>query len=310
MRRVLGAGVAVLLAVAAFAPAAFGAREVGAPCTANDTVGATLLASATPIGPADPVLAGERFGVITAWKVEVGPGLPALEQHLQIFLPFPGEGEFARVPLSATETLRPGLNSFATRLPVGHEYVVGLYGPGGTLACENQPGAVSSVYEGETPQQPVRFTTVSGLGVPVTVIVEPDADMDGYGDETQDRCPAHHLYQGACPVARVSVADVEKTRRAILVRVRSSSHASLRAVGRVSWGGHAVRFGGGETKHVTVRHDVLFRLLLPKAVRRHLAELPPRQALQAHLRVRSTDLGGRVKERPFTVRLPGRRKAR
>jgi hypothetical protein len=33
------------------------------------------------------------------------------------------------------------------------------------------------------------------------VTVEADADRDGYGDETQDRCPTNSSIQGACPVA-------------------------------------------------------------------------------------------------------------
>ena len=32
--------------------------------------------------------------------------------------------------------------------------------------------------------------------------VEPDADGDGFGDETQDQCPSDKATHGACAVAR------------------------------------------------------------------------------------------------------------
>jgi hypothetical protein len=34
--------------------------------------------------------------------------------------------------------------------------------------------------------------------------IEPDADADGFGDETQDLCPTDASTQGACPVAPVA----------------------------------------------------------------------------------------------------------
>ena len=35
----------------------------------------------------------------------------------------------------------------------------------------------------------------------ISANVEPDADSDGYGDETEDGCPSNAATQGACPVA-------------------------------------------------------------------------------------------------------------
>jgi hypothetical protein len=35
--------------------------------------------------------------------------------------------------------------------------------------------------------------------VNVSATIEPDADRDGYGDETQDRCPTDPSTQGPCP---------------------------------------------------------------------------------------------------------------
>jgi hypothetical protein len=34
----------------------------------------------------------------------------------------------------------------------------------------------------------------------LSATLEPDADHDGFGDETQDQCPTNASTQGACPV--------------------------------------------------------------------------------------------------------------
>jgi hypothetical protein len=38
-----------------------------------------------------------------------------------------------------------------------------------------------------------------GLRVNAQAVVEPDADADGFGDETQDQCPTNADTTGACP---------------------------------------------------------------------------------------------------------------
>jgi hypothetical protein len=35
--------------------------------------------------------------------------------------------------------------------------------------------------------------------VNISVVLEPDADHDGFGDETQDQCPTNATTQGPCP---------------------------------------------------------------------------------------------------------------
>jgi hypothetical protein len=40
---------------------------------------------------------------------------------------------------------------------------------------------------------------MGGFEVFMQAIVEPDADNDGFGDETQDLCPSNATIQGACP---------------------------------------------------------------------------------------------------------------
>ena len=43
------------------------------------------------------------------------------------------------------------------------------------------------------------FARTPDLQLNVSAILEPDADGDGFGDETQDQCPTDASTQGPCP---------------------------------------------------------------------------------------------------------------
>ena len=45
------------------------------------------------------------------------------------------------------------------------------------------------------------------------VFVEPDADHDGFGDETQDQCPTNASTQGTCPAAPVTPVTTVKKKK-------------------------------------------------------------------------------------------------
>jgi hypothetical protein len=48
--------------------------------------------------------------------------------------------------------------------------------------------------------------------VNASAVIEPDADRDGFGDETQDRWPASAAAQGRCP-AKASKKKCKKGKR-------------------------------------------------------------------------------------------------
>jgi len=50
-------------------------------------------------------------------------------------------------------------------------------------------------------------TSYPGLRLPISVQVEPDADADGWGDLTQDRCPGAYGSDEGCPVADLSISQ-------------------------------------------------------------------------------------------------------
>jgi hypothetical protein len=52
--------------------------------------------------------------------------------------------------------------------------------------------------------------------------VEPDADRDGFGDETQDQCPSEAATQGACVKPAGTAKKCKKKKRKKGKRARAS----------------------------------------------------------------------------------------
>jgi hypothetical protein len=313
--RKLGSLIAVALtALALTAPAAPAAQSAGWSCVANDMApNWTLLASGGSPIPFMHVIPPEGPKVITAWKVTVGPGLGPIRQRLEAWAPQNEQYEFKKLGESALETLVEGVNSFPTRIPVSEGNSVGLYGPEGTLLCDEE-GAISWRYEGSAASGEVKpFKTVVKVGTPIVVTVEDDRDNDGYGDESQDGCPVSAAIQTACPVLSLTMRRTAKP-RAILVKVTTTNEATAQIFGQAGWqvkqpGGVKRRIVGlsaGSPRSVGAGTTSIFRLPLSKAIQRRLERLTPKQSLRANLTVSVTDVFGATIQQRLIVRLRGR----
>lgn len=327
-------GISILVSLTALlltASTASAATEVGWDCTANDTeAGWTVLAASSSNLPMADYVPPEGPKVITGWRVKVGPGLGPLPQRLEVFEIKNEEHEFEKIGESATETLVEGGNSFATRIPADEGDSVGLYGPNGTLICR-EAGAVSRLFEGSVASGEIKpFTTIKDgvpleVGTPLVVTVEDDRDGDGYGDETQDRCPQSAFLQTDCPLVALSIGKVEVKRRAILIEVGNNTEASVEAQGEASWwvGAKAsdyrsyespqtrkVGLHTGAAKTVLPGTTVVLRVPLPKPVRERLERISPRGWLRTRIDVKGTNLVPYVGTHELKVRLPGRAKLR
>jgi hypothetical protein len=248
-------------------------------------------------------------------KVRVAPGNGPLAQQL-VVVQQTGEESARKVVESGLETVVEGSNEFAARIPVPQFSLIGLDGPAATLFCSEEAlhtaGVVKDPYAiGESRHYEVRVN----FGVPVVAVIEPDRDGDGYGDETQDGCPAVTALQTACPTVTLTRRKAAVGKRAILVQIRVSSEAEVRVFGQVSWqvrqrGGESrgltAGLSAGRTRTVAAGTTTIFRLPLTKPVKRRLERLEPNESLRAQLTARVTDLGGHVAERRFKVRLKGR----
>ena len=314
----------VIVAVALIAPASASAgTEVGSDCLANasekDRVALPFAGTDNPFPLTVPAP-----GVVTRWRMQVGPEPPNyLPQRLIVFRPTGRVGEFLTAAASETALVKAGSNEFRTRIPVRAGDRFGLSGYNGTYLCRGVVGDTSGLSKGEARVGKSRiFSAEAALGTPVSAIVEPDVDGDGFGDERQDKCPQSAAYhRDACSAVKLRVR-AKARKHSILVRVRADMEISLQVFGQVGWGfkakgkrapGHAkptrlIVGLGGATKHLLPGRAVSFRLALPRSVTRRLGRITPRESLKAEVTARATDLEGALAERLTIVRLKGRQR--
>jgi len=61
----------------------------------------------------------------------------------------------------------------------------------------------------------------------VAAVIEPDADKDGFGDETQDQCPSQATTQGACDVTAPGVTGLGVKGKKVSYTLSEAASASL-----------------------------------------------------------------------------------
>lgn len=302
--------VSSLAALLLVAPAASASSEAGWNCTATGSKpGVTLLATPWPDYPVSP-LVKEFPGVIVGFALRVGPGLGPIAQQLGVFRPS-SAGQYTKVAESAVEVFPDGFTQYPARIPVQRGDFLGLYGPVATLYCGEGPGALfeGAIAVGETKP----FVNEDAAKSPVSAVVEPDLDGDGYGDQSQDGCPISPMIQTDCPIPALTVGKVSVKKRAILIEASNNTEASFQAIADVRWRKKPkgptviVGFRSQGPTHAAGGIPVQLRLPLPKAVRERLAKLPPRRFLRARIDVRATNLVPYVGTKEIKVKLPGRK---
>ena len=97
-----------------------------------------------------------------------------------------------------------GVATFPTRQPINAGDHVGIeVGPSSKVSSSApSPAGASAAVWPATPDGSAAAPLVTGDAVfAYNADVEPDADGDGFGDETQDQCPANASTPGPCPPA-------------------------------------------------------------------------------------------------------------
>jgi hypothetical protein len=176
------------------AAGASAATEAGSRCQGN-APGGNLTAISVANAPGSPIPATIPVGgVITRWTYNTVPLPPGTySTALKIFRRTGGPEQFQVIADSGFASLSGGLNTFSTRIPVQAGDLVGSFGqqmgsPFTIICSTGTPGDKAAVIEGNPPvgSTATALGEPEGLQVPITVSVEPDADNDGFGDETQD----------------------------------------------------------------------------------------------------------------------------
>jgi hypothetical protein len=204
----LSAGALALVAPAmASAAVTIGADLTNIPHSQNTcsgpTPGTTASCELVPLSEGGVSQVAPTDGVITRWRVVGGSG----PMKLRVVRP-QGGGSYLFVSSSPVESpATTGLQTFNTSQPIQAGDYIGLelesasatlgvdqehQAPIGTSAAPF-PGPIADGATG-TPE----MVAEQARGY-LNADVEPDADHDGFGDETQDQCPTNAAVQGACP---------------------------------------------------------------------------------------------------------------
>jgi len=302
----------VALALFAAQPAA-AATQVGNQCVGNSSAeNATILSTAN--GPGNPFPATiPSSGVVTRWTFNIVP-IPAgiLSQTLKIFRPTGAPSQFQVVGESSPGSIAGGLNTFSTRIPVQAGDYLGTSGTATgkvvTVYCETpNPGDRVGVFPGN----PTTGGTVSSIGEegelqnPITLTVEADADNDGFGDETQDKCPQSAVSQGDCPTVAVDAASVIKRKGSVVVLLTTTASAPVKVAGTVNLGKGKKAKLGSKAQTVVPGKVSRFTLKFPKKLKKRLEELSRKQSLRLNITATATDLIGRVTTDKLKTRLKG-----
>lgn len=219
----MGRIVAVLatgVAVGAFAPGAAAAVVIGDvdPNSGSNCSGPTAMVQSTPA--AGKTYTSPVDGVITSFRFQ-GPGsIPPPSETKLLVLEQLSPTDYRVVAASQFESVLGFLVSRATRVPIATGQMIGSYGHSCFTDTPSNGGmfrqaqfvpepAVGSVqtYGGINPGRMILEATI-----------EPDADGDGFGDETQDQCPTEPSLQEApcdrvAPNATITKQPKDKTKK-------------------------------------------------------------------------------------------------
>jgi hypothetical protein len=302
------------------ATSASAATEAGNRCGANASDGGFFFLSLAN-GPGNPLPAGiPSSGVITRWSFSVAlpfpPGI-ALTESLKVLRPTGAPNQFQVVGESSPQTVSSGSQTFSTRISVRAGDLIGAVaaaeGSTGTVFCKTDvPGDRAAVIPGSASTGSIVTSSeeVEGVQNPIVVFVEPDADNDGFGDETQDQCPQNAAVQVACPVIPVvalSTSAVAK-KGLMTVLITSSTQAPVTVTGTAKLGkGKTAKLNGG-TQIVAPGTIARFTLLFPQKLKNKLKQLSPKQRLTVNVVATAVNSAGQPSTRALKVKLKGQAK--
>jgi hypothetical protein len=310
--RVVSAAVSAAVAISLLGPAAaLGATEFGDNCSGTEPTGAPVTlfeisSTNNPLPTAAPV-----SGVITKMKVNLTPGAPSFPVSLKVLREV--GPNTVQIIGEANGSVAGGASSIDARIPVQTGDRLGFFSPSGfgAVICEEESGSsILGAYEGGgSPGGTATFESgpVPKIRVPVFASIEPDADNDGFGDETQDACPQSVTTQAACPPVTLSTTkQVRKGSVVIVVTTDTAAPVTVKGVVKLGKGKKAKLNGG--TKNLTPGVLGKFTLKFTKKVKRKLAQLSPKKKLTLKATITGTSVSGAVTTKTLKVKLKGQAK--
>jgi hypothetical protein len=204
---------------------AMGATTVGQTAPDAGSVltcgGATLFLTPT-VGAAPDYFVPTGGGVLTSWSVQGPTSLkepPTDDLKLKV-VRSSSANSYVIAAEDIFRSIVPGvLNTFPIRIPVSGGEIIALWVPNGSQPCTffGPPGDVQEYRGGSFAEPAIGATFVTdstdvGRRTNVSAKLEPDADHDGFGDETQDQCLGQAGSSNGClpPPAAAPVQPVAK----------------------------------------------------------------------------------------------------
>ena len=234
------AALAVLATLVVACPAA-AATQVGSPNLSSPSEGDIFCDTFPCALVLDKVDGGDVAtprGVITSWSARKVTGTV----RLAVLRSRPGEFvsdeiHATNIFLSANGTGNGSdtVQSFNTQWPVHDgDYIGAVMQTGSSIGYLAGPG--DQIFEVHDPDgdSNVDSTTPENFEPLISVKVEPDADSDGYGDETQDGCPSNISVQGACPIVSRPTPVVPPVSTAATRKVGLASRSARFTRGKAS----------------------------------------------------------------------------
>jgi Ca2+-binding RTX toxin-like protein len=180
--------------------------NAGSSCAPNITVGQGLTAAGTP---SYTVPAGG--GVIVSWSYAAPAG--ADQVKFKVIRPAGGT-QFTVVGATATQTMTPNrVNTMRTRISVQAGDKIAITALNNNSGCAHSSVAGDSV-EGCVGCDPAQGETYTAMPLSnnfranVAAVIEPDADGDGFGDESQDACTTDPSSDTCAPPTITGIARV------------------------------------------------------------------------------------------------------
>jgi hypothetical protein len=213
------AGMAVFVSVVAPATAS-AATTLGQTFDPTGCSPETYIQTASPMG--GPSYTAPFSGVITRWSYQ-SDSTPPPTVRLKVAQDF-GGGTLKIVGESAIENIAPSnLNTYQSRIPM----------PAGTDLGEfiaNDCSQADPTYTDYYADTDLGVGTTSSafnqenFRQDISAVLEPDADHDGFGDETQDQCPANASTQGPCPKKKCKHKKKHKSGAVIAKKCKKKHH--------------------------------------------------------------------------------------
>ena len=306
-----------LLVISAFAAlgtlgvsSASASVEFGDTCSADESLSAPYTLTTLGAPPAGIALVAPTSGVITKVRMQLGVPLPlAIPEQVKLLRPAGGDNYLVTDQVTVQASTGQTVADARMQVQAGERLAMhglpfsfgGTNYPGFEFFCES-PGSGSVL--GAVVGDVALGTTGTFMGgpegrIPLVAVIEADADHDGYGDETQDRCPQSAALQTPCPVIVLDSYVLPGSSKAVVLV--SSSVATRVTVSGTAKFPKAPKSAGtsakaklkGVSREASPGKLTRFTLNFPATLKSAVEALAPGKSITVKLQASATDVAGR-----------------